>query len=117
MFEVVPVALFSDHFLAFMTMCIDLQQVTLGPFHLLLNSVLMISIAFSTLACQNYILLDFLRDIHHFDGLAGGAQRYLNVRWEKERKKKPSSDRREDIKEPRKVLKIVVPEAELISAK
>jgi hypothetical protein len=45
---------------------------------------------------QIYILLDFLRDIHHFGGLAGGAQRFLNARWEKERKKKPSFNRRED---------------------
>lgn len=26
---------------------------------------------------QNNVLLDFLRDVHHFGGLAGGAQRIL----------------------------------------
>jgi hypothetical protein len=39
---------------------------------------------FSTLARQNDILLDFLRDVHHFGGFAGGAQRCLNVEVEKE---------------------------------
>lgn len=63
---------------------------TLGLFHLLLNPGITIRYSFEQSGCSNYILLNFLRDVHHFGGLAGGTQRFLIVGWEEKKSGSPT---------------------------
>lgn len=69
---------------------------TLGLFHLLLNPGIIIRDSLGQYGCSIYTLLNFLRNVHHFGGLARGTQRSLIVGWEEKKSGSPAPTEEKD---------------------